>query len=91
MSQCTCLAVHSCTGNIKCSGKVPKVGDLSPGGQMPCLPRVRSSKPKTNLVWLYWVEKGQREGEEARERVFVIFFSSPRLLFGRDAAVVWGI
>ena len=89
MSQCTCLAVHSCTGNTKCSGECRKWGDLSPGGQMPCLPLVRSSKLKVNVVWLYSVEKAQREGEEARERVFVIF-SSPRLLFGRDAAVSWG-
>ena len=57
---------------------------------MPCLPLVRSSKLKVNVVWLYSVEKGQREGEEARERVFVNF-SSPRLVFGRDAAVSWGI
>ena len=56
---------------------------------MPCLPRVRSSKLKVNVVWLYSVEKGQREEEEARVRVFVIF-PSPRLLVGRDAAVVWG-
>ena len=40
---------------------------------MPCLPRVRSSKLKINVVWLYWVEKGREEGEETWERVFVIF------------------
>ena len=48
MSQCACLAVHSCTGIIRFSREGLKSVDLRPGGQVPCLLRVRGSKLKVN-------------------------------------------
>ena len=59
---------------------------------MPRRPRVRSSKLKVIVVWLFSVEKRSERRRGGEGEGFCNFFlSSPRLLGGKDAAVVWGI
>ena len=50
--------------------------DLSPGGQMPYLPRVRSSKLKANVLWMYSEEEVSERRRTRGSEELLYFFQS---------------